>query len=261
MTFAVGHQQWRDLLFLHWEVPERVLRPLIPQELSIDTFDGRAYVGVTPFMLRNARLRFLPPVPGVSDFYEVNVRTYVHYGGREPGVWFFSLDASSMAAVLGARAGWQLPYFQTHMFHQWDGGTAWYRSDRVGQGAPARLDVRYRVHESLGTAPRGSLEFFLVERYKLYTNWRPAGLLVGQVRHRPYPLQRAQALSTQCDSLLRAAGLPPAEGPPHVLFSPGVDVDVLAPRPPRQTAKQTMRPRAAWSARLPRIANAYPWRR
>src|SRR5579884_1349067 len=99
----VGTQKWRSLLFLHWEVAPDALRPHVSPELSIDTFDGRAYVGVVAFGMRSVRpLRLLPPVPTATDFEETNVRTYVHAGGRDPGVWFFSLDASSALAVLGA---------------------------------------------------------------------------------------------------------------------------------------------------------------
>ena len=100
MAVAVSVQQWRDLHFLHWEVPPEALRALVPPELELDAFEGRTYVGVVPFLMRPARARFLPPLPGLADFYEVNVRTYVRHRGGEPGVWFFSLDASNLAAVL-----------------------------------------------------------------------------------------------------------------------------------------------------------------
>ena len=101
---AVMRQDWHHLLFLHWEVPAAELQKLIPEDLTIDTFEGIAYVGVIPFTLSNVRPIFTPPVPGLSRFHEVNVRTYVHRRGTNPGVWFFSLDASSALAVAAARA-------------------------------------------------------------------------------------------------------------------------------------------------------------
>ena len=101
---ALMRQDWHHLLFLHWEIPPQELQPLVPPELTIDTFDGIAYVGLIPFTLIGVRPVGVPPLPRVSSFHEVNVRTYVHSGGRDPGVWFFSLDASSAIAVAAARA-------------------------------------------------------------------------------------------------------------------------------------------------------------
>src|SRR6478736_184531 len=94
-------QTWHDLLFAHWRIRLDVMRPLVPRELEIDTFDGSAWIGVVPFRMSAVRMRGLPPVPGASAFPELNVRTYVRYGGRA-GVWFFSLDAESALAVFAA---------------------------------------------------------------------------------------------------------------------------------------------------------------
>src|SRR6476646_1279096 len=104
-------QDWHHLLFLHWEIPPQELQALVPPELTIDTFDGIAYVGLVPFTLTGVRPVGVPPLPWVSSFHEINVRTYVHREGRDPGVWFFSLDASSALAVAAARAAYKLPYF------------------------------------------------------------------------------------------------------------------------------------------------------
>ncbi|HXI18187.1 MAG TPA: DUF2071 domain-containing protein [Chloroflexota bacterium] len=231
---AVSVQHWRDLLFLHWEVPPEALRALVPRELEIDRFEGRTYVGVVPFLMRRVRARFLPPLPGLADFYEVNVRTYVRHRGGEPGVWFFSLDASNLAAVLAARAGWQLPYFRSRASQWRKSNDVSYHSERLPPGrTPARLDVRYRVHEALGPAQPGTLEHFFVERYLLYTRWQPLGLRIGQVVHQPYPLHRAELLHLDCQSLANADGLPGPTGNVHTLYSHGVDVDVLMLRSPR----------------------------
>ena len=107
---AALRQSWLELLFLHWAVPVEVLRPLVPRRLEIDTYEGRAYVGLVPFTMTGVRPVWSPAIPGLADFHEVNVRTYVHLDGREPGVWFLSLDASSRVAVLVARATYHLPY-------------------------------------------------------------------------------------------------------------------------------------------------------
>ena len=112
---TVMRQQWRDLLFLHWPVPVEQLRPLIPAELAIDTYEGQAYIGLVPFTMRNVRPTWSPPVPPLSHFHEINVRTYVHRQGRDPGVWFFSLDAANPIAVKIARLWFKLPYFYARM--------------------------------------------------------------------------------------------------------------------------------------------------
>jgi hypothetical protein len=247
MAPVVGHQTWRDLLFLHWEVPPAALRPLVPAALELDLYEGRAYVGVIPFVVTQTRLRFLPPLPGLSRFYEVNTRTYVRRTQRPAssgtteadetgGVWFFALDASNLAAVAGARAAWQLPYFSctARLSHDpRDGSVLRFRSSRQAPGpTPATLDAEFRVHEDLGTAAPGTLEHFLIERYLLYTDWRPAGLMVGQVHHHPYPLRRAELLRLDCETLARSLGLPPPTGDVHAIYSPGVNADIIALRLP-----------------------------
>ena len=238
MATVVGHQNWRKLLFLHWEVPPSALRPLIPGELELDLWEGRAFVGLIPFLCVKTRARFLPPVPGLSDYREINTRTYVrHAETGEPGVWFFALDADNLGAVAGARMGFQLPYFPcaAKLREEWKpgGNVVRYRSARLGPGPrPAELEVDYRVHEPIGTAAVGTIEHYFVERYVLYTNWRPMGVMKASVQHRPYPLHRAELLKLDCDSLSTSLKLPPPAGDVHALYSPGVDVDIQALRRP-----------------------------
>ncbi|HEY0384863.1 MAG TPA: DUF2071 domain-containing protein, partial [Pyrinomonadaceae bacterium] len=112
--WPLGQMNWGKLLFMHWPIEARLLRPLIPQRLVIDTFDGSAWIGVVPFTMWGVRPTFVPPVPGLSQFHELNVRTYVHLDGV-PGVWFHSLDAASRLAVWGARTFFHLPYFNARM--------------------------------------------------------------------------------------------------------------------------------------------------
>ncbi len=226
---AAGFQRWRNLLFLHWEMPADALQRLVPPELSIDTFEGRAYVGLVPFTMRDVSPWWSPSVPGLSNFHEVNVRTYVHKGGERPGVWFFSLDAANSIAVLAARAGWHLPYHRAAMKCHIDNQSVEYTSRRLWPGPkPAALAVKYQFGEGLGPAAAGSFEHFLAERYLLYAR-TPGGLALGQVHHAPYPLRRAEVTDLS-ESLVSAAGLPAPKGPPHVLYSPGVDVDVFTLR-------------------------------
>src|SRR5438105_12906065 len=163
------HQNWRKLLFMHWPISAELLRPLIPQELEIDTFDDKAWIGIVPFTMWGIRASFLPSIPGTSAFHELNVRTYVHYQGV-PGVWFFSLDAASRLAVWGARRFYHLPYFNAEMSLRQQGNLIKYNSQRRdSRGAPAQLDADWTIGESLAEARPGSLEFFLTERYCLYS--------------------------------------------------------------------------------------------
>jgi uncharacterized protein YqjF (DUF2071 family) len=225
-----GFQRWRSLAFLHWEVPEAAVAKLLPSGLAVDTFEGRAYVGVVPFTMRDVSPWWSPSVPGVSNFHELNVRTYVTAGDR-PGVWFWSLDAASSIAVIAARTGWHLPYHRASMTLEITGEEVRYQSRRRWPGPkPAELDLRYRIGPSIGEAAPGTLEHFLAERYLLFAE-QGDGLLCGQVHHRPYPLHRAEVIEVG-ESVVAAAGLPPTSGPPvHALYSPGVDVDVFALQP------------------------------
>jgi uncharacterized protein YqjF (DUF2071 family) len=225
-----GFQRWRHLLFLHWEVPVAALSALIPPDLTIDTFEGRAYVGVVPFTMRDVSPWWSPSVPGVSNFHEINVRTYVHKDGELPGVWFFSLDAASSIAVIMARTGWHLPYHRAAMDLSVSGNAVRYRTRRLWPGPkPAELSVNYEIGDSLGHAEPGTFEHFLVERYLLFAK-AGEGIDLGQVHHAPYPLRRAEVAELS-ESMVSALGLPAPSGAPHVLYSPGVDVDVFALQP------------------------------
>jgi uncharacterized protein YqjF (DUF2071 family) len=222
-----GFHRWRTLLFAHWEVPAITLQRLLPPRLSLDTFDGQAFVGLVPFTMRGIRpTRFLPPIPGVSAFHEVNVRTYVHLDGKDPGVWFFSLDAANLAAVTGARAGWNLPYFFARMSLADEGDRIVYASERrFPAPTPATIACTWRIREELGNAKEGTLEHFLCERYFLYAA-RGEKLWRGQVHHTPYPL-RAARIDHLEENLVKQAGIETTRGPVSVLYSAGVDVEVF----------------------------------
>lgn len=213
-------QSWRDLSFLHFSCPVEAIQPLLPSGLRVDSYDGRAWVGLVPFRMHGIRLPWAPAVPWLSAFPETNVRTYVHRKGEEPGVWFFSLDAARWLACKYARGAFCLPYHHARMSVR-AGSEIHYRSEREG----AVLDVRVRPGKALQTPEPGSLEFFLVERYLLYAQ-RPDGLYTGRVFHPPYPLQELELLA--CDeTLFRANGIErrPFE---HLCFSKGVDVEVFS---------------------------------
>lgn len=232
---AVMRPSWLDLTFVHWRVPVSVLRPLVPPALTIDTFDGDAFVGLVPFTMRNVRPRWAPPLGAITDFHETNVRTYVHLDGEHPGVWFFSLDAASRLAVLAARLLWHLPYHHARMelARIGDGphATVHYRSERLRPGPlPARCELRCRPTGRAEPARAGTLEHFLVERYLLYAVQRNGRLWRGAVHHRPYPLQPAEVELVDT-SLVTAAGETPPTSTPFAQYASRVDVEVFALRP------------------------------
>ena len=219
-------QRWARLLFLHWPVAAEEVRPLIPTGLEVDTHEGQAWIGLVPFVVRGARPVFLPPVPGVSSFDEVNVRTYVHYRGRDPGVWFFSLDASSRVAVGAARAFFKLGYRFARMTAEVDGDGVRFRSRRVTPGPlPATCAMRYAPSGGAAPAAAGTLEHFLVERYVLYAADGPR-LFQARVHHEPYPLQAA-IVDGFGEDLIAAAGLRRPAAAPLAHYASEVDVEVF----------------------------------
>jgi uncharacterized protein YqjF (DUF2071 family) len=185
-------QTWEDLLFAHWRVPPDVLRAHVPEALPLDTFDGAAWLGITPFRLSGFRIRGLPPLPVLSSFLEVNVRTYVTLDDK-PGIFFFSLDAESTFAVQAARWAYKLPYFLAVMNAQADGARVDYasrRSDHRGHRAALRCGFG-PVGEAAPPKP-SSLEHFLTERYCLYT-LHEGEVHWAEIHHPPWPLQPAEA--------------------------------------------------------------------
>lgn len=222
------HQTWETLLFLHWRVPVEALRPLIPDALEIDTFDGSAWVGLVPFTMKGVRLAWLPPVPGTSDFHETNLRTYVHHRGKDPGVWFFTLEAAAWIPVQVARAGWHLPYHYAEMsLTRGDDGVIDYATERRSPPPlPAHCKVRYRPEGEPTPATPGTLEHFLAERYFLFADTGGGRIQRGQVHHTPYPLQPATVLSWE-ESLCAACGVTRPDAEPLAHYASGVDVEIF----------------------------------
>jgi len=206
------HQNWHHLLFLHWEIPYAELQALVPAGLTVDTFEGKAYIGLIPFTLTGVRAIGTPPLPWISSFHEVNVRTYVHHKGENPGVWFFSLDASSSIAVAAARAAYKLSYFNAEIELEASKEALpvidfrSHRNDPRGP-SPAHAHVRYQPIEGPATpAAPGTLEHFLAERYILYSLDETRRLHRARVHHQPYPLQRAEVLALD-ETLVWVAGV------------------------------------------------------
>jgi uncharacterized protein YqjF (DUF2071 family) len=214
-------QTWDNLLFAHWSVDPELVRPHVPEGITLDVHDGKAWIGITPFALRGLRPRGIPPAPYLSDFYELNVRTYVSRDGK-PGIWFFSLDASSRAAVLAARQSYRLPYFYARMARRSDGDIFEHRSSRDG----ARFTGRYWPLGEVAPAEPGTLEYFLTERYCLYSH-DGERLYRADIHHPPWPLQRAGGEILQ--NTMPPPGLEVPDEEPLLHFSRRQDVLVWWP--------------------------------
>lgn len=227
-------QTWTDLLFAHWPIAVTTLRSLVPPPLEIERHDGQAWLGVIPFGMRGVRPRGTPPLPWLSRFLELNVRTYVTLDGV-PGVYFFSLDAGNPLAVAAARRWFFLPYYRAVM--QWragDGGVV-YTSRRAHHGAPpAELAVRYRPRGEPLPARRGSFAEWATERYRLYTTDARGGVWTAEIRHPRWSLHDAEAAIT-VNTMAQALGVVLPAMEPVLHFARRQDVRVWPLRRARRS--------------------------
>jgi uncharacterized protein YqjF (DUF2071 family) len=221
-------QNWRHLTFLHWPYTPAEIRRRVPGGLEVDTFGGAAWVGLTPFVLEDLRAPFLPALPWVSRFPEMNLRTYVRGPEGERGIWFFTLEADRLLAVLGARLTYGLPYHWAEMRVGVKDGALDYRSVRHGRRGSFKAAQARMLLEPGDEIGSTDLELFLTARFRLYTVL--AGRLAfAQVEHEPWPLRDARLLSLE-ENVIAESGLPEPVGKPLVHYSTGVHVRVGAPR-------------------------------
>src|SRR4051794_32846618 len=219
-------QRWHDLLFAHWPVPMEALRPAIPATLEIDTYEGQAWIGVVPFRMSGVRPRWVPSVPWLSAFPELNVRTYVRDRSptpsgalSKPGVFFFSLDAGNPVAVAIARSVFHLPYFHARMAANRQGDAIHYTSQRLhSEASPAEWHGRYWPTGTVFHAEPGSLAHWLTERYSLYTTDRHARIYRCEIHPPPWPLQPAAAEIAR-DTMTQPPGIVRPDVPPLLHFS------------------------------------------
>lgn len=221
---------WYHLLFMHWPVPPEALRDFIPDALSVDTFDGSAWLGVVPFEMSQVRPRGLPSVPWLSRFPELNLRTYVTDASGKAGVWFFSLDAHNPVAVRLARWSFSLPYFDADMTCETDGDAVRYRSRRTHRGVPgARFEGTYQPTGEVRVGERGGLEPFLTERYCLYSANHRGDVFRGDIHHQPWPLQPA-AIDLAANEMTEQIGLTLPDTKPLLHFSRKLEVVAWLPQ-------------------------------
>jgi uncharacterized protein len=228
-TRIVGRQRWTDLLFAHWRVDADLVQATLPQGLRVDTFGGHAYLGIVPFFMERVRPAWLPPLPWLSWFKELNVRTYVHDEQGRPGVWFYSLDCNQPIAVSLARNFFHLPYHHARMSAQRHEHLIRMSSQR-NRGTDSPGHFAWTPGRVSRAAAPGSLEFFLVERYLLFTADRTGRLLAGRVHHPAYQinLPTVTELSTGPAQL---AGFELSGDPVSVLGVNAVDVSIYSLQP------------------------------
>jgi uncharacterized protein YqjF (DUF2071 family) len=229
----VMRQRWLDLLFLHWRWDPVDVQRTLPPGLTVDTWEGDAWIGIVPFAMRGVRPRFCPSIPGISHFLELNLRTYACDRTGRPGVWFYSLDASQPLAVWAARAFFALPYHHARMEFSMADGECRFVSCRAGTAQPLHYHYRPEPARSRDSphsheAVPGTLEFFLVERYRLFA-FRRGRVLTGRVYHRPYPVTAVET-SAWSDGLFASDGFRRPERPPdHQIYARQVEVSIFAP--------------------------------
>jgi uncharacterized protein YqjF (DUF2071 family) len=215
-------QSWHDLLFAHWPVEPALLAGRIPGEFPLDVHEGRAWLGVIPFHMTNVAPRGVPAFPWVSAFPELNVRTYVTLEGR-PGIYFFSLDAGNSIAAATARVLFHLPYFTAEMSVSESNGSIRYSSRRSSRSRPAEFVACYAPAGPVHEPEPGTLEYFLTERYCLYTHDGRGRRMRLDIHHRPWPLQPAR-LEVTANTMAAAAGIHLPDTAPLLHFSKRQDM-------------------------------------
>src|SRR5699024_317697 len=215
-------QSWCDLLFAHWPIPAAVLRPLVPDPLEIQEFDGTSWVGIVPFRMEGVMRRPWPALPWISAFPELNVRLYVEHEGKR-GVWFLSLDATNPLAVWAAKRFVYLPYRKANMYIKRNGGGFSYYSERIHRHPDITFEGTYQPASEVYQAEPGTLEHWLTERYCLYAQDTNGDLYRSEVHHKPWPLQKAEA-DIQTNELLDPFGIELPDEEPLLHFAQQLDV-------------------------------------
>jgi uncharacterized protein YqjF (DUF2071 family) len=219
------YHHWSQMTFMHWRFPPALVQSFLPGSLTVETFDETAWIGLTPFLMKDVRPPGMPALPWLSRFPETNLRTYVRDAHGRTGVWFFSLDAGHFPAMLGGRSGYWLPYFWSDMSVRADGALVRYRSRRRWPGpSGARCDVTVETGPELAETEYDELAVFLTARYRLFTIVADQ-LASAEVEHPPWPLHHATLVALD-QNLFQAAGLPAPDGTPVLYASPGVPVRI-----------------------------------
>lgn len=214
-------QRWQSLTFLHWKYQPAVIRALLPPQVTLDTFEGAAWVGLAPFLVSDLRPPWFPRVPWLSHFPETNVRTYVRGPDGERGVWFFTLEADRLIAVVAARTCYHLPYRWADMNITRTEKRVEYTSKRRSPFGSGFSDIAVEPGPPMAAS---NFDHFLTARYRLYTVHRKR-LFFGPIEHPPWPLHCARVLRLEQD-LIQQCGVPKEAGEPLVHFAANLSVRI-----------------------------------
>jgi len=228
------YQTWRDLVFLNWSVEPDLIQSLLPRGLYADTFDKKAWISVLAFRMRGIHLRSMPPVPGLSAFPELSLRTLVYDDLGQPGVWFFSLDAANLLAVTLARQIYRLPYYRAKIEYEQSADSQAYSLFAKRKDKKVRKTTfEFHTGDELELPLPDSLEFFLTERYQFYSVARvDSPPCARRIHHKPLPIHQAEVHEAPHWGILEDTPLADLaqRSPELTLFSPGVDVEVFGRR-------------------------------
>ncbi|CDR34917.1 YqjF family protein [Criblamydia sequanensis] len=224
--FPCMYQDWRHLLFLNWAYDPKEIQKTLPKGLFVDVHEGKAFLSVVVFFIENLRAPFLPKVPGLSHFIEINLRTYVYDERGVPGVWFYSLDIDSKLAAFGGRTFFHLPYHQADLKSEFKNGIIHITGQRKSNPSTF-FNFSYKENnEKNRLAKPGTQDFFLVERYILYTTVKNQ-LKRGQVHHESYPLAQTDFFTANTNLFESNHFFKPQGPPDSIQYSPGVDVSIF----------------------------------
>lgn len=207
-------QVWRCLTFLHWRYDPAVIAPTLPKNLALDTFDGSAWIGLVPFVLAGVQPYNLPVIPWISEFAETNVRTYVRDANGNRGVYFYTLEAARLLAVLAARTWYHLPYRWAKMQVNRSGAEIEYRSKRNPIFGKGNTEIRIQIGPAIES---NDLANFLTARFRLYTAHRNR-IAYAQIEHYPWPLQQAKLMNLN-ETLIANSGVPAPTAEPLIYYS------------------------------------------
>jgi uncharacterized protein YqjF (DUF2071 family) len=235
----VMHQDWQDILFMHWKIDPQEIQKTLPQGLFVDTHEGDAYVSLVAFIMNDVRLCLLKFMPGLGDYIEVNVRTYVHDGNGNTGVWFYSLDLDSYLGSKIARTAYSLPYIYTHLKGTKSGQQVEIEGHRSHENV--FMNFTYEpISSKYSVVDTSSLDFFLIERYALFTK-RKGTVFIGRVHHEPYRISPAR-ITHYSSNLLESHGFSTSEPIDLYHYTPGVTVDIFNLRKIQQHCGKEYRP-------------------
>jgi len=220
----IMHQSWRDLLFLHWKIDPALIQETLPEGLFVDTFDGSAYISVIPFLLQDLHLPLIPPIPGFSNFVEINLRTYVNDKNGLPGVWFYSLHINSKLCAFIAKKVFGLPYHFAEIELKKSENT--HIKYNLKDENSSLMEFNYQPDGNLYLAKPETLDFFLLERYVLFSLYANE-LYVGRVHHVPYPISKVNATYKAENLFTFNSFKHPSQKPDLINYSPGLNVDLF----------------------------------